>query len=118
MSQEDSSSEEIRLDRLARFVPETPAEWKARTGALWQKYLAEAKPGEERRSRYERYRETLAWRARRFQRLEFDKRICQGCGGKACEVHHVTYERLGAEEMADLVSVCRECHAAIHRRFP
>jgi restriction endonuclease Mrr len=33
------------------------------------------------------------------------------------EVHHRTYQRLGAELASDLVVLCRECHRLHHREF-
>ena len=34
------------------------------------------------------------------------------CKSPAEEVHHVTYENVGAEKLEDLRSVCRNCHDA------
>lgn len=44
---------------------------------------------------------------------------CYTCS-KQCEpnllhCHHLTYERLGREEMDDLVFVCGKCHYKIHK---
>ncbi len=36
--------------------------------------------------------------------------MCQVCGGDATDVHHLTYDRFGHEDMNDLVSLCRRCH--------
>lgn len=36
------------------------------------------------------------------------------CGAPEVELHHRTYERLGREELTDLIPLCRLCHAAIH----
>ena len=38
---------------------------------------------------------------------------CQVCGGRATDVHHLTYDRFGHEDMGDLVSLCRRCHSKI-----
>lgn len=39
-----------------------------------------------------------------------------GCDSKdGLSLHHWTYARLGAEEVSDLILVCRECHSRIHR---
>ena len=41
---------------------------------------------------------------------------CYVCGGDgALALHHRTYERMGAEELDDLVPVHAGCHARIHR---
>jgi hypothetical protein len=34
------------------------------------------------------------------------------------QVHHLTYLRLFNEDMADLMALCRQCHAEIHWRQP
>ena len=40
---------------------------------------------------------------------------CEICGtAKNLTVHHITYDRIGAEELSDLLVVCRNCHRAIH----
>lgn len=40
--------------------------------------------------------------------------ICQRCGWQgATEVHHLTYERRGAEWLEDLQYLCRDCHALV-----
>ena len=31
------------------------------------------------------------------------------------DLHHRTYDRLGAEHVADLVPLCRPCHTVLHR---
>ena len=54
------------------------------------------------------------WKEKRGQRLHMDGRLCVMCGSKATQVHHVTYERLGIEDMGDLRSVCTSCHEHIH----
>lgn len=44
------------------------------------------------------------------------KHICYLClSPKFLDLHHVTYERLGAELMTDLVYLCRDCHGMIHK---
>ncbi len=59
---------------------------------------------------YERYIHSTAWRSKKGKRLEMDGNVCQVCGKEAKEVHHLTYDRFGHEEMSDLVSLCTECH--------
>ena len=59
---------------------------------------------------YDRYIHSAGWRRKAGQRLEMDGRVCQVCGREATEVHHLTYDRFGNEEMSDLVSLCRKCH--------
>jgi CRISPR system Cascade subunit CasD len=53
------------------------------------------------------------WDARRNDRLDYDRRLCVFCKFPATQVHHVTYERAGAELRDDLRSVCQLCHDAM-----
>ena len=59
---------------------------------------------------YDRYIHSAAWRKKADARLEMDGHVCQVCGGAATDVHHLTYDHFGSEEMGDLVSLCRRCH--------
>ncbi len=59
---------------------------------------------------YEKYIHSTAWRDKANQRLAMDNHICQVCGETASDVHHLTYDRFGNEEMSDVVSLCRKCH--------
>ena len=59
---------------------------------------------------YEKYIHSNAWRRRADRRFEMDGGRCQVCGETATEVHHLTYDRLGSEEMSDIVSLCGRCH--------
>ena len=59
---------------------------------------------------YDRYIHSPAWREKADRRLEADGGICQVCGSSATDVHHLTYDRFGHEDMDDLVSLCRKCH--------
>lgn len=52
------------------------------------------------------------WRRIRLERLAHDHGLCVFCKSEAEEVHHVTYERRGAELVEDLRSLCGECHDA------
>lgn len=59
---------------------------------------------------YENYIHSSAWRNKANERLNLDSHICQVCGEDASDVHHLTYDRFGHEDMGDLVSLCRKCH--------
>lgn len=59
---------------------------------------------------YERYIHSADWRMKADQRMKMDGHACQVCGREASDVHHLTYDRFGHEEMGDLVSLCRKCH--------
>lgn len=79
--------------------------------------MFDAWPNRIRRNWHEEYPKYLAspeWKQRR-------KLVMQGCGSRcrcghpATEVHHKTYDRVGAEDLDDLEGVCSECHQDIHR---
>ena len=68
--------------------------------------------------KYEEYIQSKEWRAKKRERLVKDNFLCQDCRipNKALEVHHITYDRLGDEDIFDLVTLCRKCHIDIHQR--
>jgi hypothetical protein len=66
-------------------------------------------------TRYLRYiRRSPAWQALRRAAMERDGYRCQvWLAHPGVEVHHRTYARLYHEDLADLITLCRECHQAI-----
>lgn len=66
---------------------------------------------------YSRYIASPEWAAKRQQALKAHGTFCRGCGRNkvTLHVHHRTYERLGAEDMADLVTLCDSCHNGVHQ---
>ena len=52
------------------------------------------------------------WKAIRKERLNFDNGLCVFCKSPAEQVHHVTYENAGREQLEDLRSLCCICHDA------
>jgi hypothetical protein len=55
------------------------------------------------------------WRRTRIAALDRADNRCQVCNGAdALDVHHRTYERLGAELPGDLTVLCRRCHWLFH----
>ena len=52
------------------------------------------------------------WKHIRKERLAHDHGLCVFCKSEAEEMHHVSYERSGAELLEDLRSLCRICHDA------
>jgi hypothetical protein len=65
---------------------------------------------------YGKYLHSRAWVVKRRERLALDDYRCRTCGVSTgpLEVHHVTYERLGDENVeTDLITLCRGCHLAI-----
>jgi 5-methylcytosine-specific restriction endonuclease McrA len=65
---------------------------------------------------YQRYLESPHWRSFRARVLCNRPRRCEQCGvvGEPLELHHHTYERLGAELESDVRLLCRICHGSKH----
>ena len=71
----------------------------------------------ERGKAYEKYIKSKAWSKKRAQYWARAGRSCKvkGCGSTSdLQVHHHTYERLGKENLFDLVGVCKSHHEEIH----
>lgn len=63
---------------------------------------------------YSEYLASPEWKALADKVKARDK-CCVLCSStKELEAHHRTYERIGIEEMDDLVTVCNPCHALFH----
>lgn len=61
------------------------------------------------------YIKTQAWEEMRqkvFRRDGFQCVVCKEA--KNLNVHHITYDNLGAEKESDLVTLCRDCHKKVH----
>jgi hypothetical protein len=72
-----------------------------------------------RRSAYKWYRCSPSWHERREWILKRAAHVCEMCRKRpATEVHHLTYKRVFNEDPADLMALCRQCHAEIHWRQP
>ena len=64
---------------------------------------------------YGEYMRGDEWKQKRRARIELDGYRCKMCGSPInLNVHHITYDRLGYEEMDDLVTLCKICHAKLH----
>lgn len=64
---------------------------------------------------YERYLQTAWWHGRRNRALRDVDYRCQRCAGKReLQVHHLSYDHLGAELDRDLEVLCRGCHLGHH----
>lgn len=65
-------------------------------------------------SEYVDYINSEAWRQKRAERLRISKGRCAVCGRRrrrgAIEVHHLTYARMGNENMEDLLPLCYRHH--------
>lgn len=68
---------------------------------------------------YESYLLSPEWRERRAERIRFAGGKCEVCcSPERLEVHHRTYERLGAELMTDLLVLCADCHGRFSDKLP
>lgn len=66
-------------------------------------------------AKYKKYLGSNEWKNIRNKRLERDGFKCVCCGAAAnLEVHHTTYDRIGNENIEDLITLCKDCHKAIH----
>jgi uncharacterized protein with PIN domain len=64
---------------------------------------------------YKTYLKTEHWRELRADASTKAGHRCQVCNKKGLiDVHHRTYERLGAEKLEDVIVLCRECHSIFH----
>ena len=73
-------------------------------------------------TKYIDYMRSPEWQEKRSQILR-RSRYCEVCSTRisisrclAVEVHHLTYARLGHEELSDLLAVCRRCHDYLHKK--
>lgn len=65
---------------------------------------------------YKQYLETEHWKSIRESKLKETGYKCQLCSKTDAElhVHHNTYERIGDEDMNDLIVLCKDCHKKFH----
>jgi 5-methylcytosine-specific restriction endonuclease McrA len=64
---------------------------------------------------YEKYLASSEWKAKRARVLERAAGVCEGCGEtEATQIHHISYEHVGAEFLFELVAVCDACHERLH----
>jgi 5-methylcytosine-specific restriction endonuclease McrA len=64
---------------------------------------------------YFKYLKSSSWKERRKELLEEAEYICDVCGGKATQIHHLDYKNLGGEMLnVDVIAVCNKCHQEIH----
>jgi 5-methylcytosine-specific restriction endonuclease McrA len=79
---------------------------------------------------YERVLESRRWRDLKWRRIRHARFRCEGTCGyeyrgrfargalRVFELHHVTYARLGREELSDVRVLCSTCHAVEHNLVP
>lgn len=65
-------------------------------------------------SSYREYLRSPRWFDKRRAYRESDLPQECMCGSEDFELHHKTYERVGAEELSDLTPLCSKCHQMVH----
>jgi hypothetical protein len=67
---------------------------------------------------YKEYLKTEHWRILRWRFFDssYSHGRCYFCQSRRVQLHHKTYERLGDENLSDLVEVCAEHHIAVHKK--
>lgn len=64
---------------------------------------------------YKDYLQSEGWKRRRSWALEFWGNRCAICNSnKNIEVHHRCYDRIGYEQLNDLIALCNHCHTTHH----
>lgn len=71
------------------------------------------------RQEYRDYIRSKTWKDKRKEVLKRDGHKCCHCGSLYgdLQIHHVTYIRLGAELLEDLLTLCDACHVKEHKRL-
>lgn len=65
--------------------------------------------------RYYEYLQSEEWHNKRISVLERDRHACVLSGRRdKLQIHHLTYDRVGCEELSDLVTLNKTVHYAIH----
>jgi hypothetical protein len=104
----------IRSHEMPKRWEEHRAEAERRAEIYWQKWVARWGPISWRDA-YEQHLASPEWQALRQEVFARCRGECERCHhDNATQLHHLTYERLGDELLADLLGVCRGCHEAIH----
>ena len=63
------------------------------------------------------YLKSSIWSQKRNQILERDHYACTSCGRHtSLNVHHIRYSNIFNEQPADLLTLCSDCHTALHDR--
>lgn len=64
---------------------------------------------------YKKYLASKEWKDKANRRMGMDRFLCQNCGSAYnLVVHHLTYDRIYHEDMKDLITLCKKCHATCH----
>lgn len=118
-------SDEFTLIPAVYDVP--PSEWgsvpmpfgSALTDLIEDLPAAGERANRRRRMHYKEYLESEEWATISRLVRRRDQNRCRLCGAadEVLEVHHLTCERRGFEELTDLVTLCHPCHMAEHKRL-
>lgn len=87
-------------------------EWKRKRDAVMQRAMQSFMPASPV------IRRTVDRYGRVIKSIALEHRpICEndGCSNEATDVHHLTYKRLGKEQLDDLQALCRKCHEQKHK---
>lgn len=68
---------------------------------------------------YRDYLKSEKWKRKREAVFKHYGKRCYACktAPRILHVHHLTYERLGRERMADLIPLCVPCHREVTRLY-
>lgn len=98
---------------LPLFDECTRASYAAQQARLRQEEQAQRQ--HEGQAIYAQYLASPEWAAIRSKVMRRAAGVCEGCAdAEPNEVHHLTYENVGAEFMFELVALCGPCHRRIH----
>lgn len=71
-----------------------------------------------RQHEYNQYLKSPEWKQKREQVLSRDNYQCINCGSKEdLNVHHLTYKHFKHELLIELITLCKRCHAIIHKKI-
>lgn len=66
---------------------------------------------------YAEYLKSAHWKSfKEAYKMSGRPRQCEICGNPRYELHHRTYDRIGAEHLDDVVALCRTHHSQAHKR--
>jgi 5-methylcytosine-specific restriction endonuclease McrA len=98
------------------FDNQLEAKWRAQKHAMYVATYHAIKPSME--AEYRTYLASPEWSAIRAAIFQRAQGTCECCESfPATQVHHLTYERIGHEELSDLMAVCSFCHGVIHGKL-
>lgn len=98
--------------RVSQYVKPKPNPKPVKNKKVGDRSLVKIKSGE-----YNKYLHSASWRKFRQTIIDLRGRECQLCQSKHnIQVHHMTYKRVGNEDIRDVLVVCEDCHVFIHSR--